>query len=171
MAIQLAQEKVQPLSVLMDWVKDQKARGQTTVTTNGCFDILHLGHLRYLELSRQQGDGLLVLVNSDQSVRRLKGPKRPIIPDWERAELLAGLACVNFVGIFDQDTPLEWLMQIQPDVHVKGNQYDEVTLPEAEPLRSIGCRLFFAPMVDGHSTSDVIKTIESRMSFQDVCKP
>ena len=97
--------------------------GKVVVTTNGCFDVLHLGHLRYLQVARQQGDVLVVGVNSDSSVRELKGESRPLIPDVERAEMLGGLECVDYVVIFPELTPIELLAELKPNIHVKGGDY------------------------------------------------
>ncbi|MCA9842094.1 MAG: adenylyltransferase/cytidyltransferase family protein [Vampirovibrionales bacterium] len=134
------------------------------VTTNGCFDLMHVGHLRYLKAARAFGDRLVVLLNSDASVRRLKGPSRPILPEDERAELLDGLACVDHVGIFDEDTPERWLEALKPNIHVKGGQYSADTLPEAALLKTLGTRMEFVEMVQGRSTSDLILKIQSLTS-------
>jgi rfaE bifunctional protein nucleotidyltransferase chain/domain len=131
------------------------------VTTNGCFDVLHVGHLRYLQFARQQGDLLIVAVNSDASVQRLKGPTRPIVPDDERAELLEALTCVDAVVLFHGDTPLDVLQAIRPHVHVKGAQYTPDTLPEAEALTAMGTKLVFAPMIAGRSTTDIVNKIQA----------
>jgi rfaE bifunctional protein nucleotidyltransferase chain/domain len=136
------------------------APNSTVVTTNGCYDVLHVGHLRYLQFARQQGSVLLVAVNSDASVQRLKGPNRPIIPDVERAELLEALTCVDGVILFDEDTPLNVLTAIRPHIHVKGAQYTADTLPEAEALQAMGTQLVFAPMVPGRSTTDIVTRIQ-----------
>lgn len=139
-------------------------RGQSAiVTTNGVFDILHVGHLRYLQGCKEMGDLLVVLVNSDSSVRRLKGPQRPIVPEADRAELVAGLGCVDYVVLFEEDTPVNLLEELRPDIHVKGAQYTEDTLPEAATLRRIGTEIRFAPMVENRSTTDVIETIRQRL--------
>lgn len=130
------------------------------VTTNGCFDIFHVGHLRYLRAARALGDLLVVLVNSDHSVQILKGPHRPIVPELERAELLAGLACVDFVVIFDEPTPMTLLQQIRPSIHVKGGQYSIDTLPESEGLSDMGAQMVFIPMVEGRSTTQMIEKIQ-----------
>jgi rfaE bifunctional protein nucleotidyltransferase chain/domain len=136
----------------------------TLVTTNGCFDLLHVGHLRYLQAARAMGEALLVLVNSDASVQRLKGPTRPIVPQAERAELLAGLACVDAVMLFDEDTPERLLRLVKPTVHVKGSQYTSDTLPEADLLAELGVRVSFAPMVAGHSSTNIIDKIKADMA-------
>lgn len=134
------------------------------ITTNGCFDLLHVGHLRYLQACRQAADILVVLLNTDASVRRLKGPKRPIVNESDRAELLAGLACVDYVTLFDEDTPETLLALIRPDFHAKGAQYNEDNLPEMETLRHIGARPLFMPMADNRSTSALIEIIQGQAS-------
>jgi rfaE bifunctional protein nucleotidyltransferase chain/domain len=131
------------------------------VTTNGCFDLLHVGHLRYLQAARKLGDYLVVALNSDQSVQNLKGPSRPIVPETDRAELLAGLACVDAVVLFEDATPIRLLEAIQPTIHVKGAQYTEGTLPEAEVLKAMGTDIQFITMVDNHSTSLLIERIQA----------
>lgn len=141
-----------------------KRRGKTVVTTNGCFDILHVGHLRYLTAARNLGDLLVVAINSDDSVRGLKGPSRPIVPESDRAELLAGLCCVDYVVLFDEATPVKVLQAIRPDIHVKGAQYTEDTLPEAEALRAMGTRIEFLPMVAGRSSTNIIERIQQLVS-------
>lgn len=129
------------------------------VATNGCFDLLHVGHLRYLQAARQEGDGLIVAVNSDSSVKGLKGPSRPIVGENERAELLAGLACVDYVFLFEEASPKDYLAQLQPAVYVKGGQYTEETLPEAPALKALGTRFVFPEMTEGRSTSELIERI------------
>jgi rfaE bifunctional protein nucleotidyltransferase chain/domain len=133
------------------------------VTTNGCFDLLHVGHLRYLQAARVLGNSLVVLVNSDASVNGLKsdakGPPRPLVPQAERAELLAGLACVDFVLIFDTPTPEPLLEAIRPDIHVKGGQYTLESLPEAPLLQRLGTQIRFIDMVPGRSTSNLVAQI------------
>ncbi len=138
-------------------------RGQSAiVTTNGCFDILHVGHLRYLQACKEPGETLVVLVNSDASVRRLKGPQRPIVNESDRAELIAGLGCVDYVVLFEEDTPEPLLKQIQPNYHAKGAQYTPENLPEMDTLRRIGAAVRFVPMIENRSTTNVIDTILAR---------
>lgn len=139
-------------------------RGQSSiVTTNGCFDILHVGHLRYLQGCKGMGDKLVVMLNSDASVQRLKGPQRPILPEQDRAELLAGLGCVDYVVLFEEDTPEPLMEIIRPDFHAKGAQYNEDNLPEMATLRKIGAQVKFVPMVENRSTTSVIDTIKNRL--------
>ena len=131
------------------------------VSTNGCFDILHVGHLRYLQAARKLGDLLVVALNSDVSVRGLKGPERPIVPEADRAELLAGLACVDVVVLFDEPTPDKALRAIQPNIHVKGGQYTEETLPEAALLKELGAEIRFIDMVAERSSTNIIEKIKA----------
>jgi rfaE bifunctional protein nucleotidyltransferase chain/domain len=135
-------------------------RTQKIVSTNGCFDLFHVGHLRYLQMARNLGDLLIVALNSDASVEDLKSEERPIVPQNERAELLAALSCVDFVVIFDAPTPVELLKVIRPTIHVKGGQYSADTLPEAPILKALGTELVFLPMVEGRSTSQLIDCIK-----------
>jgi rfaE bifunctional protein nucleotidyltransferase chain/domain len=145
-------------------------RGQSSiVVTNGCFDILHVGHLRYLQACKRLGDILVVLVNSNASVQRLKGPSRPIVDESDRAELVAGLGCVDFVTLFDEDTPEVLLEAIRPDFYAKGDQYNEENLPEIETLRRIGTQVRFVPMVESRSTTSIIDTIRQRVIASGEC--
>jgi rfaE bifunctional protein nucleotidyltransferase chain/domain len=136
--------------------------GQTVVFTNGCFDILHPGHVRALEDARALGDIIVVGVNSDASVQRLKGEGRPIVPQRERAEVIAALRSVDYVTIFEEDTPVETIQALRPEVHVKGGDYDPDTLPEAAAVRAYGGRVVCVPFVEGQSTTDIVARILER---------
>jgi len=136
-----------------------RTQGRTVVFTNGCFDVLHAGHVRYLAWARAQGDALVVGLNEDDSVRRLKGDSRPIVPFRDRAELLLALRSVDVVVGFSESTPEALLERIRPDVHVKSDQYREDELPERTVVIQHGGRIALAPHVAGHSTTDVIATI------------
>lgn len=140
----------------------QKARqqGQTVVLTNGCFDLLHVGHLRYLQQAKAQGDLLIVGVNADESVKRLKGPTRPLNPAEDRAELLAGLACVDAVVIFPEDTAEPLLGAIIPSLYAKGGDYTVETLPERPTLERLGIRPVFLDLVAGRSTTNLVSKIQ-----------
>ena len=130
--------------------------GQKLVFTNGCFDLLHVGHLRLLRAARAMGDVLLVAVNSDDSVRRLKGPTRPVVSQEDRAALLAGLEAVDFVTLFDEDTPLEAILACQPDVLVKGGDYSPATIVGAPEVERWGGRVAVIPLVEGRSTTSMV---------------
>ena len=140
-------------------INDLKKQGQTIVTTNGCFDILHIGHLRYLKKAKSYGDVLVVALNSDSSTRALKGKSRPINNQNDRAELLANLNCVDIVVIFDEISPEKLLVEIAPDVHTKGADYTIETLPEAKAIMAAGGRIEFIDFVEGKSTTNTIKKI------------
>lgn len=144
---------------LLAALKAARADGRRVVFTNGCFDLLHVGHLRTLRWARQQGDLLVVGLNSDASVRRLKGPRRPLTSERDRAELLAGFACVDYVAIFEEDTPLALLELVRPEVHVKGGDYHPDQLPEAPLVRSWGGKVLVTPLIEGRSTT----RLESRL--------
>lgn len=150
------QEDLQPL------LKKLRAEGKTIVTTNGCFDILHVGHVRYLEETKKFGDVLIVALNSDASVRRLKGEGRPINNEMDRAEVLNGLKSVDYVVLFDEDSPADLLAKIKPDVHTKGADYTVETLPEAKIILENGGRLEFIKFVEGKSTTNTIKKINAQ---------
>jgi D-beta-D-heptose 7-phosphate kinase / D-beta-D-heptose 1-phosphate adenosyltransferase len=141
-------------------VENLKRAGKRVVFTNGCFDILHIGHVRYLEAARALGDTLVIGVNTDASVRRIKGGGRPLIGEMQRAGLLAALQCVDLVTLFDEDTPVELIDRIRPHVFVKGGDYTEERLPEAEVVRSYGGTVEIVPLFgDGVSTTRLIERI------------
>ncbi|MBQ2984332.1 MAG: D-glycero-beta-D-manno-heptose 1-phosphate adenylyltransferase [Candidatus Gastranaerophilales bacterium] len=139
-----------------------KEEGKTTVFTNGCFDILHLGHVRYLKKSAEYGDILIIGVNSDSSVKRLKGPQRPINNEQDRAELLSELGFVDYCVIFEEDTPEKLIDEIKPNVYTKGADYTIDTLPEAQVVLKNGGKVEFINLVEGKSTTNIIKTIENK---------
>ncbi len=149
-------EKVLPLDRLIKRVAMWRWSGQRVVFTNGCFDILHIGHIRLLEQARNQGDRLIVGLNSNDSVRRLKGPLRPIVGEAERARILAALSAVDAVVVFEQSTPLQLIEAIRPDVLVKGGDYTEDNVVGAREVRSWGGRVELIPLVAGISTTHLI---------------
>jgi rfaE bifunctional protein nucleotidyltransferase chain/domain len=140
-------------------VADVRRRGGTVVATGGCFDLLHAGHVATLRAARRLGDCLVVCLNGDESVRRLKGPDRPIQRESDRAELLAALDCVDAVEIFDESTPIAVLDRLQPDVFVKGGDYAAMDLPEAETLARWGGQVVVVPYLAGHSSSRLIEEV------------
>ncbi|MBV9641817.1 MAG: bifunctional heptose 7-phosphate kinase/heptose 1-phosphate adenyltransferase [Mycobacteriaceae bacterium] len=133
-----------------------RQRGKTLVAAGGCFDLLHTGHVRLLHRARELGDALVVLINSDASVRALKGPGRPVVPAADRARVLAALACVDGVGVFDEDSPAAALERLRPDIWVKGGDYTGVELPEAAVVRRHGGEVVLLPIVPGYSSSKLI---------------
>lgn len=134
--------------------------GQRVVFTNGCFDILHAGHVRYLNTARSFGDCLVLGLNSDSSVRRIKGPSRPINNEQDRAEVIDALACVDYVVIFDEPTAEALITKVHPDIYVKGGDYTIETLPEGQIVQAYGGRVELVSLVEGRSTTNVIKKIQ-----------
>ncbi len=139
-----------------------RASGETLVFTNGVFDLLHVGHLRYLRSARALGDRLIVGVNGDESVKTLKGPLRPILPEAERAELVASLAPVDLVVVFQEATASSLIEALCPHIYVKGADWAGKPLPEAEAVKRCGGEIRFVPLTPGRSTSDIISTIVER---------
>jgi len=135
-----------------------KAQGKRIVTINGCFDLLHAGHLHILKEARRQGDVLIVGLNSDATVRSAKGPTRPIVPDVQRAEMLLALRFVDFVHIFDEPDPISFIEAVGPDVHVNGAEYG-VDCIEAPTLQRLGARLHLVQRIEGLSTSSMLQQI------------
>jgi rfaE bifunctional protein nucleotidyltransferase chain/domain len=135
--------------------------GRKVVFTNGCFDLLHPGHIRLFEAARGHGDVLIVAVNGDESIRRLKGPERPVLPEGERARTLAAFDAIDAVTIFDEDTPCELLELVLPDVLVKGSDWSH-WIAGREIVEAAGGRVFPIPIQPGYSTSDLVQTILDR---------
>ncbi len=140
-------------------VESLRAQGKRIVFTNGCFDILHAGHVYYLKEARSLGDILIVGLNSDRSIRMIKGDDRPIIPQMERAELLAALECVDYVVVFDEPTPLRLIESIKPDVLVKGDDWKEEDIVGRDIVIGNGGRVVRVPLRKGISTTAIIKRI------------
>lgn len=138
-------------------VAAHKRNGQGVVFTNGCFDLLHPGHLRSLEQARALGDVLIVAVNSDASVRALKGPGRPVIPQDERAEILAALAAVDYVTIFNEPTPRELITRLLPSVLVKGGDWGADEIVGREEVEAAGGRVVSVPLEPGYSTTEILR--------------
>lgn len=136
--------------------------GKNLVFTNGCFDLLHVGHVRYLKQARAQGDLLFVGLNTDASVKRLKGPSRPIQNQDDRAEIMASLGCVDFVCLFDQDTPLELIKVVKPNLLVKGGDWKPEQIVGSDFVQSYGGQVRSLQFVDGRSTTNIITKIESQ---------
>jgi rfaE bifunctional protein nucleotidyltransferase chain/domain len=147
---------------LVPVLRGLQAGGKVVVFTNGCFDLLHAGHVRYLAAARQEGDVLVVGLNSDRSVRDIKGDMRPILNESERAEVLAGLAAVNYVVLFDEADPLRLITALAPDVLVKGGDWPEEAIIGAPLVRNRGGRVVRIPVVEGASTSAIIARILER---------
>jgi D-beta-D-heptose 7-phosphate kinase/D-beta-D-heptose 1-phosphate adenosyltransferase len=148
-----------PLPELLRALESHRASGSKIVFTNGCFDVLHAGHARYLRRARGLGDVLVVGLNSDASVRRLKGADRPVNPCSDRAELLAGLACVDFVVEFDADTPLALIQELLPDVLVKGMDWKDKGVVGREVVEARGGQVVLVDLLEGRSTTGIVERI------------
>lgn len=145
---------------IADFVSKLHESGKKVVATNGCFDILHVGHVRYLQKTKSFADYSIVLLNSDKSVKSIKGPTRPINNENDRAEILCALSCVDYVVLFDEDSPRNLLDAIKPDVYTKGADYTMETLPEADIMRKNGTRVEFIEFVQGKSTTSTIEKMK-----------
>lgn len=154
-------EKIIPASKLPEWRAAMRVSGRKLVVTNGCFDLLHLGHVTYLENSRNQGDALLVGLNGDDAVRQLKGPDRPVNTQEDRAGVLAALESVDGVCVFPERTATRFLADVQPDIYVKGGDYTLETLNQEErrTIETAGGRIVIIPFVPGKSTTALLKKI------------
>lgn len=141
-------------------IKKLKSENKKIVFTNGCFDILHAGHVRYLKESKKFGDILIVGLNSDVSVKKIKGETRPINPEMDRAEVLAGLEAVSYIVLFDETSPVKLLEEIKPDIYTKGADYTVETLPEAKTVLSYGGKIEFIKFLEGRSTTKIIDKIK-----------
>ena len=157
-----ALKKVLSLEELLPIRERFKAEGKTLVLTNGHFDLLHVGHVRCLQQAKRLGDVLVVGLNSDASTRALKGAGRPLVPQEERAEVLAALECVDFVVIFEERTAERLVAALKPEVYVKGGDWTLENLPEAKAVAECGGRVEILPQVPGRSTTEIIKTILGR---------
>jgi len=151
--------KLRDLEELVQFVRSEQAEGRIVVFSNGCFDLLHAGHIRYLEGARQEGDLLIVGINGDDSVRALKGSGRPLMPEAERAEIISALECVDHVIIFHDSTVDRILAILQPDVHAKGTDYSHETVPERETVLGYGGRIAIVGDPKDHSTRDYLEAI------------
>jgi rfaE bifunctional protein nucleotidyltransferase chain/domain len=158
----VTENKIQPLETLVQRLAEHHRRGQRIVLANGCFDLLHVGHTRYLEGAKREGEVLVVGVNSDAGVRLLKGPGRPLLPASDRAALVAALAAVDYVVIFEEPTVAPLIEALRPDVHAKGTDYTPETVPEREAVRAVGGRVAIVGDPKQHSTRDLLADIRRR---------
>jgi rfaE bifunctional protein nucleotidyltransferase chain/domain len=152
--------KVMSIAEAVAFVQQLRQLGKNVVFTNGVFDLLHPGHVRYLEAARREGDALIVGVNSDQSVRAIKGSCRPINPENERAEVLAALKCVDAVVVFGEDDPQQIISRLQPDVLVKGSDWAPDAIIGRDTVEARGGRVVRIPLAEGYSTSAIIEEIK-----------
>lgn len=147
---------------IREFVAKLQAGGKKVVVTNGCFDILHVGHIRYLQKSKTFGDYLIILLNSDKSVKSIKGAGRPVNTENNRAEVLCALSCVDFVVMFDENSPRDLIDEIKPDVYTKGADYTLETLPERDIIEKNGIKVEFIEFVEGQSTTNLINRISNK---------
>ena len=143
-------------------VRDGQKNNKTYVVTNGCFDILHVGHVRYLKKTKEYADNLIVMLNSDISVKSIKGDSRPINCEADRAEILSSLSCVDYVVLFDEKSPAKLLESIKPNIYTKGADYTLETLPERDIVLRNNIKVEFIEFVEGKSTTNVIKKINEK---------
>lgn len=154
-----AEEKIKAQADLAQIVQARRERGERCVFTNGCFDILHVGHIRYLQEARELGDYLVVALNSDQSVRQLKGYPRPFVTQDERAEMIAALESVDYVTIYDELTADSIIQLLRPEIYVKGGDYQPDTIPEAPAVRAYGGQVVTVTLVQGRSTTRLVERV------------
>ncbi len=147
---------------LIGRVDEVRRSGSRIVLANGCFDLFHVGHVRYLNGARELGDVLVVGVNSDRQVKRLKGANRPFMPENERAEIVAAFRAVDFVTVFDEPTVTELLLALKPDIHAKGTDYTVDTVPEREIVRGYGGRVAIVGDPKDHSSTELIETVSGK---------
>lgn len=156
-------DKHMDLDSLQKEIKTLQAEGKKLVFTNGCFDLLHVGHVRYLSAARKLGDRLIVAVNSDQSVQALKGPKRPIVTESERLEVLSALSCIDYLILFSGKTPEQLIVALSPDILVKGADWAHKDIVGGDFVEQGGGKVVRIELVDGASTTSIIERIERRM--------
>lgn len=169
-----ADQRVVDLESLLLLRERWRRENKQVVWTNGCFDLLHVGHVRNLEAAARLGDVLVVGINSDASVRRIKGPDRPLLPADERAEMIAALQCVDQVVVFDESTPEVILSRLQPDIHCKGEDYrppDGKPIPEADVVAAYGGKIVFLPLIPGRSTTSIIRQIREHQPTEQSENP
>ncbi len=157
-----ASDKIVNIDTLLDRVDELKNSGRKIVFTNGCFDLLHVGHITFLNEARGLGDILVVGLNTDRSIHSLKGENRPILPEQERSHLLAALECVDYVILFDEDTPIELIKKIHPDFLVKGADYTKEEVVGHKIVESYGGTVSLIPLIDSVSTSTIINRIKGK---------
>ncbi|WP_276498323.1 D-glycero-beta-D-manno-heptose 1-phosphate adenylyltransferase [Pontibacter litorisediminis] len=159
-----SKEKIYSLPQLLEQVQSWRAQGQQIVFTNGCFDLLHLGHVDYLEKAKQLGDKLVLGLNTDASISRIKGPSRPLQDEMSRARVMASLLFVDAVVLFDEDTPLKLIEAVQPDILVKGDDYAVEQIVGHEVVQARGGSVKTVPLVKGYSTTSIVKKIENQLN-------
>jgi D-beta-D-heptose 7-phosphate kinase/D-beta-D-heptose 1-phosphate adenosyltransferase len=166
----MLEDKIKTLSQLIRLTKTLKDKGRTVVFTNGCFDIMHKGHVKLLEKAKSLGDVLIVAVNSDSSVKRIKGPKRPINRQADRAAVIAGLHSVDFVAFFNDPTPEALIRAIKPDILVKGGDWKNGNIAGGDFVKSLGGKVYSVKYMKGYSTSRLIENILTRFNNRGKCR-
>jgi glycerol-3-phosphate cytidylyltransferase len=161
MKLRSLEEKIIPKDRLSQICEQLHKSGKKIITTNGCFDLLHLGHISYLDEARRLGDILIVGLNSDSSVKKLKGPTRPICDELTRSKQVAALEAVDYVTVFNEDTPEALLTLIKPSIHVKGGDYIPQNLPETKIVERYGGKVICLSLFEGYSTTNLIEKIKS----------
>ena len=154
-------------TALKDKLEELRKKGKKIAFTNGCFDILHVGHVRYLREAKKTADVLVLALNSDSSVRSLKGEERPLVPEKERAEILAAIEFIDFVTIFDELTPLELINYLKPDILIKGGDWPEEKVVGREEIKKWGGRVAIIPEVEGKSTTNIVEKIKKLYCYND----
>jgi len=162
--------KIKDIEVIEGILNEHRKKNDKIVFTNGCFDILHIGHIEYLKFARKQGDLLVVGLNTDRSVRSLKGPSRPFVSETERARMLAALEDVTYVVLFDEQTPMNLIKAVKPDVLVKGEDWKNAGAVGSEIVEAYGGKVVFAPFVAGISTTNIVSRIIKRHSEDESLK-
>jgi rfaE bifunctional protein nucleotidyltransferase chain/domain len=157
-----ASERILDRDQIIERVVSARKKGARIVLANGCFDLLHAGHVRYLEGAKMLGDLLIVGINSDEQTRRLKGAGRPLVPADQRAEIISSLEVVDFVNIFPEPTVTELLLALRPDIHAKGTDYTEDSVPERNVVRSFGGRVAIVGDPKDHSSSEIVEKISGK---------
>jgi len=160
-------EKLYSLTKLKEIILDHKKKGQRIVLANGCFDLIHVGHIRYLKESKKKGDILVVALNSDSSIRKLKGKGRPILSEKARIEIIKSFAFVDYITLFEEQNVEKVLLNLRPDIHAKGSDYTEETVPERETVKRYGGSIAIAGGPKIKSTSQVIEEIASKITKTD----
>jgi rfaE bifunctional protein nucleotidyltransferase chain/domain len=155
----MVRKRILSRSELIDQVRTARADNHRIILANGCFDVLHVGHVRYLEAAKALGDLLIVGINSDEQTRRLKGEGRPLVPEDQRAEIVSAIDAVDFVTIFEEPTVKELLLALKPDIHAKGTDYTAESVPERDVVRSFGGRVAIVGDPKDHSSSEMIEKV------------
>ncbi len=154
--------KLKPLGIIKNEIKALQQQGKKIVFTNGCFDILHAGHVDIFQQARNLGDALVVAVNSDISIKKIKGEKRPVVPQVQRMQVLAALEAIDYVVIFDEENPFKIIKEIQPDILVKGGDWPVETIVGRELVEKKGGKVLSIPLMEGISTTNIIEEVKKR---------